>query len=100
MFDLTSRYQKLDNASITETDATGAVHIHVYKRRRFLPQLKAQTTLTVVALSDGDRLDNLAAQVTGDSTQFWRICDANLVKDPSELLSPPGRRIRIAMSSF
>lgn len=100
MFDLNSRYHNLDNASFQETDPSGAVHVHVYKRRRFLPQLKTQTTLGMVALSAGDRLDNLAAQITGDSTQFWRICDANLIKDPSELASPPGRRIRIAMLAY
>ena len=96
MFDQSSRYNSLGNASIQETDASGAVQVHVYKRRRFLPQMKSQSTLAEVALNDGDRLDNLAAQVTGDSTQFWRICDANLIKNPSELANPPGRRIRIA----
>ncbi len=100
MFDLTSRYQNLDNASIQQTDDSGAIAVHVYKRRRFLPSLSSQTTLVLASLSDGDRLDNLAAQFTGDPTQFWRICDANLVKNPGELLSPPGRRIRIAVTGM
>ena len=100
MFDPTSRYQNLESASITETDDSGAVHVHVYKRRRFLPQLATQRTVAELTLSDGDRLDNLAAQVTGDSTQFWRICDANLIKNPRELQNPPGRRIRIAMAKL
>ncbi|MEO0078974.1 MAG: LysM domain-containing protein, partial [candidate division WOR-3 bacterium] len=29
--------------------------------------------------------------------QFWRICDANNVLDPSELTENPGRRVRITL---
>ena len=97
MFDPTSRYQDLDNATLQETDGSGEVHVHVYKRRRLLPSPKMLRTVAEVALGEGDRLDNLAARVTGDPTQFWRICDANLIKHPKELAGPSGRRIRIAM---
>jgi nucleoid-associated protein YgaU len=40
----------------------------------------------------GDRLDLLARALLGDSTQWWRIADANPVADAT-LLEEPGRTI-------
>lgn len=100
MFDPGSRYQKLDTASISVTDANGQVQVQVYKCRRFLPQMSAQETLVEIAVGDEDRLDNLAAQYTGDPTQSWRLCDANLILHPDELAGPPGRPLRIAMTKL
>jgi hypothetical protein len=40
----------------------------------------------------GDRLDLLARAMLGDTTQWWRIADANPVADAT-LLEEPGRTI-------
>jgi hypothetical protein len=36
-------------------------------------------------VTEGDRLDNIAAQELGDPEQFWRLCDANNAMHPVEL---------------
>ena len=48
-------------------------------------------------VSQGDRLDNLAAQYLGDPEQFWRLCDANGAMRPEELTETVGRRLRITL---
>lgn len=100
MFDPGSRYSKIETSSLSVTDESGQVQVHVYKRRRFLPQMASQETLVEIAVGDEDRLDNLAAQYTGDPTQAWRLCDANLILHPDELAGPPGRPLRIAMTKL
>jgi hypothetical protein len=54
-------------------------------------------TLFEHTVTQGERLDNIAAQYLGDPEQFWRICDANAVLRPDELTDTTGRRIRITM---
>jgi hypothetical protein len=66
----------------------------VYLRRRFLP-LEMGQLLTEHVVTQGDRLDNITASYLGDPEQFWRLCDANLAKNPQELTSEIGRRLRI-----
>jgi hypothetical protein len=97
MFDPNSRYQSIETASLLVAEESGAVQVHVYKRRRFLPQMATQQTLLLHRVGDADRLDNLAAQYIGDAQQSFRICDANPILHPRELEGPPGRQIRIAM---
>ena len=48
-------------------------------------------------VSQGDRLDNLAAQYLGDPEQFWRLCDANAAMHPEELTQDIGRPLRITL---
>ena len=57
----------------------------VYKRRRFIPPVEDTGTLVEHTVIQGERLDNIAARYMGDPTQFWRICDANLILKPDEL---------------
>jgi len=45
-------------------------------------------------MQEGRRLDHLAAQFLEDATAFWRICDANNVMHPDELMVF-GKRILI-----
>ena len=70
--------------------------IVAYKRRRFIPTVEGQTTLLEHSVTQGERLDNITARYLGDPTQFWRVCDANLVLCPEEL-EEVGRRITIAL---
>ena len=96
MFEPTSRYYNVENASLNITDADGNPRILVYKRRRFIPPTDGLTTLVEHTFAQGERLDNITARYLGDPTQFWRICDANVVLQPTEL-EEVGRTIRIAL---
>ena len=43
----------------------------------------------------GERPDHIAHRYFRDSQRFWRLCDANETLWPDELVSEPGRKIRI-----
>jgi hypothetical protein len=87
-----SRYRDLPTAELTHADNT----VTIYLRRRFLPQPEKLATLGTVTVRDGHRVDTLAADVFGDPTLFWRLCDANLVSRPADLVAEPGRVLRVA----
>lgn len=91
MFESTSRYYSLE----TGTHETPEGREIVYVRRRFLPCAEDLQTLVEVTVTEGDRLDLLAARTLGDAEQFWRICDANNGMNPSELTAEPGRQLRV-----
>ncbi len=91
MFESTSRYASLPTA--TYTDAAGRTSTYV--RRRFLPQGERQSLLVEVTVTDGDRLDLIAARTIGDPEQFWRICDANNAMNPFDLVAEPGDVLRV-----
>lgn len=91
MFESTSRYSSIEDASIKTDDRT-----IVYKKRRFLPNGSEMPLLHEVMIVTGDRIDTISARILGDPEQFWRICDANNTMHPLELTSEPGSLIRIA----
>jgi hypothetical protein len=68
-----------------------------YVTRRFNPDpAKLHLLLEHIVQDQSERIDNLAAQVLGDPVQFWRICDANGVLRPADLVQV-GARIRITL---
>lgn len=67
-----------------------------FLRRRFLPEPSA-LPIGHHAVTQGDRIDRIAAATLGDPLQWWRIADTNLVLDPDELTATIGRRLRIAV---
>lgn len=69
----------------------------VYLRRRFVPAPERFSLLQEHTVTEGERLDNLAAQYLGDPEQFWRLCDANGALRPDELTETIGRRLRITL---
>jgi hypothetical protein len=81
----TSRYAGIEVATTGIPDGTGGQREVRYLRRRFPPQPATLQTLAEHVVTRGDRLDLVAAKYLGDPTQFWRICDANLVIHPEEL---------------
>jgi hypothetical protein len=91
MFDPTSRYFALPTATLTTPDG----RVVAYKRRRFLPQGSAMPLLVEVTVTQGDRLDLIAARTIGDPEQFWRVCDANDAMNPPDLVGDPGRTLRV-----
>jgi hypothetical protein len=99
MFESTSRYYSVGDASLaseSEKGDEGQQAAIAYKKRRFLPDWSKMALLQEISVSEGDRLDRIAAQVAGDPEQFWRICDANSAMHPLELTGEPGSKIRIA----
>jgi hypothetical protein len=92
-FPATSRYFGIRTSQLTLADGTVAS----YLQRRFVPPMERFATLSEHSVIQGERLDNLAARYLGDPEQFWRLCDANGVLRPRELIDPPGQRIRITL---
>ena len=91
MFDPTSRYYKIADATYTAPDGTAIA----YKERRFVPQPEAVRSLTQVVVGRGDRLDLVAFRALGNPTLFWRVADANNAMDPFALTAVPGRTLRV-----
>ena len=99
MFEPTSRYAGLADATLTVLDDGGRPRAIVYKRRRFIPAGEVSTTLVEHTVAQSERLDNLTARYLGDPTLFWKLCDANSVLQPAEL-EELGRAVRIALPGF
>src|SRR5437899_1306823 len=93
IFPITSRYYGLDIAPWQATDG----RIFSYVRRRFVPSADRFTLLQEHTVTQGDRLDNIAAQYLDDPEQFWRLCDANNAMRPEELTETVGRKLRITL---
>ena len=93
MFEPTSRYYALANATLTTLDG----RVIAYKRRRFLPRGEDLQLLVEVGVTEGDRLDLITARTLGDPEQFWRICDANDAMNPPDLTAEPGQVLRVPL---
>lgn len=88
-----SRYAGIETAKLVTAEGEEIV----YLRRRLVPQPERFSTLREHAVTEGERLDNLAARNLGDPELFWRLCDANRALRPDELTETIGRRLRIPM---
>jgi hypothetical protein len=93
MFANNSRYLNIP----TSVYETAAGRQYAYLQRRFLPQPEQFSILLLHAVTEGERLDNLAAQHIGDPELFWRVCDANRAMRPEELTETVGRLLRITL---
>jgi hypothetical protein len=93
MFAFTSRYYAVPAA---ELEAAGGKKI-AHLRRRFVPAPERFDLLFEHTISEGDRLDNVAAEHLGDPEQFWRLADANRAVRPEELTDALGRRLRVTL---
>ena len=92
MFDATSRYAQIEEATLTLPDG----RVVAYKRRRLVPPASAHQRLGEVVVGPSDRLDLVTARTLGDPEHFWRLCDANDALDPQEL-ERPGRRLIVPL---
>lgn len=88
-----SRYASIPTATFT---TPGGEQI-VYRRRRFLPRGESLPLLLEVTVTQGDRLDQIAARTLGDAEAFWRIADANDAMNPQDLTVEPGRSLRVPL---
>jgi hypothetical protein len=96
MANSTSRYNGLPTLVYSTPDGR---ELH-YLSRRLLPPGAAMPLLVSVTVTQGDRLDLIAARTLGDPEQFWRICDANDALDPFDLTTTLGRVLRVAVPRF
>ncbi len=96
MFDETSRYARVETTEVT----TPAGRVMRYARRRFLPQGEQMPLLVEVTVTQGDRLDSIAAATLNAPEQFWRICDANNAMNPFDLVTETGRTLRVPVPQF
>jgi len=92
-FPPTSRYYGIETATLTAPDGRTTI----YLRRRFLPDPSRFATLLEHQVTEGERLDNIAAKYMDDPEAFWRIADANSAMRPQDLTEPSGRRLRITL---
>lgn len=92
-FPPTSRYYGLETAQLTLADGRQLT----YLRRRFVPQPERFADLQQHVVSQGDRIDNIAATYLGDPEAFWRIADANRAMQAEALTQPVGRVLRITL---
>ena len=88
-----SRYYQITTGQYTMPDGRVIVYLH----RRFIPSADSFTLLELHTVTQGERLDNIAAQTLGDPEQFWRICDANNAMNPDDLTATPGSTLRITL---
>jgi hypothetical protein len=93
VFDHTSRYYALETAVFTGAEGREVR----YKRRRFLPAAETAVIIAEHTVTQGERLDNIAARYLGDPEQYWRLCDDNGAMRPEELTAEVGRRLRVTM---
>jgi hypothetical protein len=97
VFEPGSRYDDLETATLAITDPDGLPRAIAYVRRRFVPPLADAARVVEHGLASGERLDTITARYLGDPTQFWQICDANLILRPEELEAEVGRVIHVAL---
>jgi hypothetical protein len=93
LFAATSRYFGIDTQTVTTADGK----IVIYLRRRFLPAPERFQLLQEHAVTQAERLDNIAARYLGDPELFWRLADANRAMRPEELVETVGRKLRITL---
>ena len=92
VFSPSSRYARVEVAKLELVDET-----ILYVRRRFLPQPESLAVVGWHTVTDGERLDHIAARFLDDPELFWRLCDANRAMQPAELTESAGRRLAITL---
>lgn len=85
MFDAKSRYANCEKALLSQTGPDGVTQNIPYIRRRRIAPAESSHTVLEHTVRQGERLDSISARYLGDPTEYWRLCDANGVADPSEL---------------
>jgi len=88
MFFKGSRYANVGDRTVTDEQGREVR----CKKIRFIPPTSSQAGHLVV---QGERLDHIAHRYYRDPERFWRICDANLVLWPNDLVAEAGRIILI-----
>ena len=92
-FEPTSRYYGRPLTSSVTVDGEKVIH----STRRFVPPPENFSLLQFHFVEQGDRLDNIAHKYLADPEQYWKLCDANGVDKPNDLVEETGSAIRITL---
>lgn len=92
-FEPTSRYYGKQLTSSVTVDGETVIHT----TRRFVPPPEKFSLLQFHFVEQGDRLDNITHKYLADPEQFWKLCDANRVDKPDDLVEEVGSEIRITL---
>lgn len=92
MFEATSRYAGLETPTTTLPDGRTVRYV----RRRFLPVTPNDAVFVEHVVTEGERLDHIAARFLGDPQLFWQLCDVNNAMRPDDL-EELGRRLRVTL---
>jgi hypothetical protein len=87
-----SRYAGLPLATV-EVDGVPVRYVS----RRFVPPASRFAQIGEHVVTEGERVDTVAAAELGDPELYWRLADANTVLHPVELVEQIGRRLRITL---
>jgi hypothetical protein len=93
LFAATSRYYGLAVENLVLPNGTTVAYVS----RRFVPAPERFQTLQNHTVTQGERLDNIAAAYLGDPDLFWRLCDANCAMRPQDLTDTLGKSLRITL---
>lgn len=67
-----------------------------YVSRRFSPPPESFATLSFRTVAEGERLDQIAAEASGNAEAFWVHCDANRAIWAEEL-EETGKQLRLTL---
>ena len=73
-----SRYSGIATATLEKPNGDQVI----YLKRRFVPSPVLFALLQEHMVTEGERLDHIAAHYLGDAELFWRLCDANSALRP------------------
>lgn len=93
LFAPNSRYQGIETSTLTTPDGRTIAYV----RRRFCPQPAQLAQIQTHVVTEGERLDVIAARYFNDPQLFWRVCDANGAMRPEDLTATLGRELRICL---
>ena len=91
-FPADSRYHGLPRRNFVSADG----RIVPYLSRRFVPPPDVFATLSYRVIAEGERLDLIAAEASGNPEMFWQLCDANRAIWAEEL-EETGREVRLTL---
>lgn len=88
-----SRYHGLPTLQVPGPDGRPVAYV----ARRFVPDPSQLALAAEHRVTQGDRLDLLAARYLADPEQWWKIADANGALRPEDLCEAIGAALRIAL---
>ena len=93
LFAPNSRYLGIPTSTLTTADGRTVAYV----QRRFVPQPEQLAQVQQHSVTQGERLDVIAAQYLGDPELFWRIADANRAMRAEDLTAVVGVSLRICL---
>ena len=93
MFDPGSRYANLDILTRTGPDGREINYV----ARRFVPPPAPGTVIHEHVVTEGERLDHIAARYLGDPELFWQIADVNNAMRAEALAEEIGRHLVVGL---